>query len=879
MALELAGIKLVAEGADAFIGDVTRGQKAVGDFVGSAETGGTRMNAASEVMIGGLRRIGEAAVNALAQATQAVGAFIGESITQAGNFEAGTNRLAAVAGSSLSAAGFSLEDVSAKALKMGADTQFSAGQAQDAMLELAKGGVPISQVMGDATDATLALAAAGEVELGPAAEIVAKQLGVWSETGVTAAQVSDQIAQAANASTVDVQDLALGLAQAGGQAKVSGVEFGDLVQTMALIAPNFASASDAGTSLKTMLARLVPSTDPAYAAMSELGLISLDLAKAQRVLGIDLNGVADPAKRVEDVISQMAAAQTKAQAGTAAYTTEYNGLIADITNSVSSNVFFDAQGGFLGMQNAAAQLQTATAGLSEEQKSQALNTIFGTDALRAAAAIATAGAPGFDAMGAAMAGAGTASEQAAIRNQGFNFALETMKGSVETLQIVLGTVLLPILADFLNNYITPGINAVMQWAQQIDAAGGPMNALSNAITPFLPLLAGLAVGLGAYAVSLGAYAVSQGIATVSAWAGTAAFGTMAATVVLAAAPFVALGAAVALLYAAWQNDFGGMRTFLTDWWTGTALPILTVLRDWLATTITAAITTLSGFWTNTLKPALNAVWTFIQQSVIPVLTDLGGRVFGALQSAITTLAGFWTTTLQPALIAVWTYINDNVVPLLAALGDVTIAALGVALTALTGIWQNVLQPALRAAWTFIKDNLSPVFDSLSATVIPAVKTAFEALSGWWTATGKPIFDGIATFFSNVLSGAIDSVTTAIQGAITWLQDLAGKLNTLELPAWMTPGSPTPWEIGLRGVNNELSLLNRRSLVDLTGNLMRMDQVSMIARPQPVTTITNNTGDRIAVDARGNTPATNITAAVNAALAQRGRRADVSVRMG
>jgi hypothetical protein len=75
-------------------------------------------------------------------------------------------------------------------------------------------------VMGDATDATLVACRGGAVGTRRrAAEIVAKQLGVWGETGVTAADVADLLASAANASTVNVEELALGLANVGGSAK------------------------------------------------------------------------------------------------------------------------------------------------------------------------------------------------------------------------------------------------------------------------------------------------------------------------------------------------------------------------------------------------------------------------------------------------------------------------------------------------------------------------------------------------------------------------------------------------------------------------------------------------------------------------------------
>lgn len=48
------------------------------------------------------------------------------------------------------------------------------------------------------------------------------------------------------------------------------------------------------------------------------------------------------------------------------------------------------------MRDIAEELKTGLKGLSDEQRNNALTTIFGTDAMRAAAMIAEQGAEGFD---------------------------------------------------------------------------------------------------------------------------------------------------------------------------------------------------------------------------------------------------------------------------------------------------------------------------------------------------------------------------------------------------------------------------------------------------------------------------------------------------
>src|SRR5690606_16901472 len=82
------------------------------------------------------------------------------------------------------------------------------------------------------------------------------------------------------ASKFSIEDYALALAQGGGVAASVGVDFEDFNASIAAISPLFASGSDAGTSFKTFLQRLVPQTDKAKEMMAELGIITADGANA-----------------------------------------------------------------------------------------------------------------------------------------------------------------------------------------------------------------------------------------------------------------------------------------------------------------------------------------------------------------------------------------------------------------------------------------------------------------------------------------------------------------------------------------------------------------------------------------------------------------------
>jgi len=432
MALDQAGVELIAKGAQEFVDAMGRARDAQGRFLAGVKDAETQTSGGggsfSTIAMAAANFVGTMAVQAFNAATQAARDFIGGTLTVAADYESTMKRFASVTGDAVTDAGMKLEDFNQLFLDMGAKTQFSAAEAAEAAVNLAKGGLDPATIAAGGLEGAMALAAAGELDLAQAAEITAKQLGVWGDEAGGAGHVADRLAQAANASTVDVDDLAIGLANAGAAARGSEVSFDDMVQTMALIAPGFTSGATAGTGYANFLSRMNPTSEDAKKAMVELGLATED----------------------------------------------------------GNSLFYDAQGNFIGMRKAAQLLQDSLGGLSAAQRSDALQTIFGNDAKAAALILAEQGAAGFDAMGVAMGNAGTAAEQAAERNKGLNFALESLKGSWETIQIVLGTALLPLLTQFLETAVIPLANAVLAFAQENMPA--LTAALSGAQTSVQPLV-------------------------------------------------------------------------------------------------------------------------------------------------------------------------------------------------------------------------------------------------------------------------------------------------------------------------------------------------------------------------------------------------------
>lgn len=305
--------------------------------------------------------------------------------------------------------------------------------------------------------------------------------------------------------------------------------------------------------------------------------------------------------------------------------------------------------------------------------------------------------------------------------------------------------------------------------------------IATNIGAFVEKLGGLDVVLNTVAVVVG------GVLVVAFYAWATAAWAAAAPMIPLYALVAAIIAVVALAALAWQNDWGGIRTFIIDLWNNTLKPIFDTLVQWLQTNIPVALAALSGFWTGTLLPAIQAVATWVTGTLVPVLQTIWEWLATNVPLALQTLSDFWTNTLLPAITAVGEFIQNSLVPLFMAVVDVYIAALNLALTALAGLWQNVLLPAITTVANFI-----------SETVIPALTNAWSWLSEKLSPAIKTVVEWFDKFVSS--GGGLETILKLVTDKV---RDLAAKLGVLKLPDWLTPGSPTPMENGLRGIGAAL----------------------------------------------------------------------------
>lgn len=269
-----------------------------------------------------------------------------------------------------------MDAVKSKALELGAATQFSSTEAAQGMTELLKAGVNVKDVLGDASQAALDLAAAGELSLPEAAEIMSTAMNAFHMDDATHA--ADVLVGAANASATGVAELKYSLSAVSSVAAGVGMSFDDTNTALAVFANNGLKGSDAGTSLKTMLMNLSPQTKQATVEMQKLGLLTEE----------------------------------------------------------GTSKFFDQEGHLRSLADIAGLLQNHLSGLTDEEKMNALTTMFGSDAIRGGMIMLREGAKGVKDMNAAMKDI-TAHEAAKVAMDNLRGSLLRLKSAWENLTINL----------------------------------------------------------------------------------------------------------------------------------------------------------------------------------------------------------------------------------------------------------------------------------------------------------------------------------------------------------------------------------------------------------------------------------------------------------
>lgn len=235
--------------------------------------------------------LGNMLANLAAQAVNALGQFIGDSVQVGMQFDSAMSQVAATMGTTVDQIG----DLSAFAQEMGSTTAFSATQAAEALNYMALAGYNTEQSMQQLPN-VLNLAAAGSIDLARASDMVTD---AQSALGLSFDEMEgfvDQLAKTASTTNTSVEQLGDAILTVGGTAKTLSGGTRELNQVLGLLADNGIKGAEGGTALRNMLLSLSAPTGAAAEQLNELGVSVFDaegnMRSMQDIIG-DLNAAMD----------------------------------------------------------------------------------------------------------------------------------------------------------------------------------------------------------------------------------------------------------------------------------------------------------------------------------------------------------------------------------------------------------------------------------------------------------------------------------------------------------------------------------------------------------------------------------------------------------
>lgn len=403
----------------------------------------------------------------------------------------------------------------------------------------------------------------------------------------------------------------------------------------------------------------------------------------------------------------------------------------------------DSNGKMKDISGIADELTGKLGGLSDAERDAALQTIFGSDASRAAAILMQSGSEGLAKYIAATNDATAAETMANAQKGELSWALENMGGAIESASIAFGTALAPAItavAGVIGNVaeafasLPAGVQTGIAVVLALVAALGPLLMVIGSVVAALP-------------------AISEGFAVLG--------GALAIPLAPAAAVVAAIAAIAAAIYAAWTTS----ETFRAAVMAGVdaisskvqeicafLAPYVQAFLDQIVSTVQVAM--------DTLGPIIGAVLTVIVSTVVPILTsimDTVAQVLAVILATVTNVMAAVSTVIQGA----WTLIQgifQTVLGVILAVttGDFTMLQQGVSniLNGLAGIVSGVLQgiaSVFSGQWNAIRTVVTGVCNAVSG----AVSGAFNGI--------KSVIDSTMNGAKNTVSGALDAISGFFAG--------------------------------------------------------------------------------------------------------------------
>lgn len=678
----------------------------------------------------------------------------------------------------------------------------SATQAAEAIEVLAANGADLVDELGNVTEAgrelttqVVAMSNATGADFALSAAIATDAASIFKIAAEDMGKVVDGAAGVMVASKFDAQDYALALANAGSIASGAGVDIEDFNTIIAATASQFASGSDSGTALKSMLAQLADPTNAAKKLMEEYGISLFDSEGNMRAfseitgqLTNAFTGLSDEQK-LNTAITLAGRDGHRTLLGLiglsaeefAKLSAEVNksgqGLKAAATRVDSFKGAMDIFGGVI----EAIQIQVGDKFLPVLR---GITVGFTDLAAKAGPMVVNFFGKIADAIGGAI-------------NLGSTFASEFMKGFSSNFGNDFGFIgqIFGGIEEVLDNFLGEG--TMEQIFDLFDAMGLLVKTVFGDISSSASSVSGVLSGAFASAIDFLANNLLPALTTAilfvnEHWAefkgaiigvGAVLAGAAIAAIVVAigsaiaalATPIGAIIAAAALLGAAWAGNWGDIQgiTKATIKFIQKAVDnIIKVLQP----IIKKVIPELIEIWQILSKKA-QEIWPYIQK----IITKVMEAIQDIIKSVTKNIQSIWSSH-GDEMKSIWSAYWDVVFRILKTTLENILDLIKLTLQVITGDWKgawDTIKDIASRTWEGIRDNINSVLQIISSIIKATMGDISGQIKAAWDGIKSTISSALSAIQTNITTGwnnikttietAINSIKTAVQNGFSSLQ--------------------------------------------------------------------------------------------------------------
>lgn len=718
-------------------------------------------------------------------------------------FDSSMSNLQAISG----ATGTEIDSLRDKAKEMGAKTKFSASEAADAFTYMAMAGWKTGDML-DGIEGIMNLAAASGEDLASTSDIVTDALTAFGLSASDSGHFADVLAAASNNANTNVSMLGESFKYVAPVAGALGYSVEDVSVALGLMANSGIKASQAGTSLRSSLTRMLKPTKTMTSYMQQLGIMTQD------------------------------------------------GVVTAMVNT---------DGSMKPLSETMTILRDKFKGLTKAQQAEYAAAIFGQESMAGMLAIINASDKDFDKLTESINNAGgTAQNMADTQLNNLSGQLTILKSTLESIAISIGEILMPYVRDFVS-----GLQSVAEWLNNASDSqkrfAVTVAAIAAAIGPIL-LIGGKIAGAIANLMKLGSI-ISGLFAEGGAFAGAgAAIAGLAGPIAIVIAAIVGLVAAwktnfghiheytsdavesikgifeslkniitgvasgaMGILRSAWESDFLGIQEIVTFFGTtfenvfeqilDTIATALEIINQLLQGDFQGAFETftsfLQGTWEriqeifSTFGAAISEIWTQIWTTVSEFFISIWDSIVQLIQEKFTQIVQFFTVTLPAGITAGIQFLSQvpgMVAEFMAQLPETIGYYIGLALGNMAA-WAVQMAEKARETGTNVIQAIVQFFTQLPGKIANFCSQAWSQFTAWasnmWNKakeTGQNVLNGVVQFltqlpgkiaavvqqalakFQSFVTGlpqkAKQGATEAKNAVVNGLQSLPGKLATI-----------------------------------------------------------------------------------------------------